>query len=182
MVLGEHGVIGVPRPWLHEELLHLPLLVRQPRGIAGRRVAALTQSLDLFPTLLDLFGVAIPSEIHGRSLVPLLRGDEAPVRGYACAGLQIGLAIEWALRTPEWAFLLPLQGEIEDATRPPQLYAKPEDRWEVNDLRQHHLELSEHFAQVLESFAEATHQPEPLAAPQLRDVEVVDERSGGHAD
>jgi arylsulfatase A-like enzyme len=172
MVLGEHGVIGVPRPWLHEELVHLPLLVRMPGGRRGRRIASLTQSLDLVPTLLDLFGITIPDDVHGRSLLPLLRGEDAPVRDYACSGLQIGLAIEWSLRTPEWTFLLPLQGEIEDAVRPPQLYAKPEDRWEVNDVRQHHLELSEHFAQVLEAFAAAVQRPGPLAAPELRDVEV----------
>ena len=171
-VLGEHGMIGVPRPWLHEELLHVPLVVREPnRASAGRRVAALTQSLDLLPTLLDLFGIAIPPEVHGRSLVPLLRGDDTPVRDYACSGLQVGLAIEWALRTPEAAFLLPLQGEIEDAARPPQMYAKPEDRWEVNDVSQHHLELCDHFGQVLKAFAEAARQPGPLAAPELRDVE-----------
>lgn len=169
-VLGEHGVVGVPRPRLHEELLHLPLLVRLPGSdAAGSRVAALTQSLDLLPTLLDLFGVAIPPEAHGRSLVPLIHGDETPVRDYACSGLQVGLAIEWALRTLDWAFLLPLQGEIEDAALPPQLFAKPEDRWEVNNVRQHHLELADHLVAVLKAFANAVQQPGPLVAPVLRE-------------
>src|SRR5262249_57153350 len=55
--LGEHGIVGNVRPWLHEELVHLPLIVRLPgKARAGRRVGALTQSVDLMPTLLDLFG------------------------------------------------------------------------------------------------------------------------------
>ena len=28
--LGEHGMIGTPRPWLHDELVHVPLLLRLP--------------------------------------------------------------------------------------------------------------------------------------------------------
>ena len=28
--LGEHGLVGPIRPWLHEEIVHLPLLVRLP--------------------------------------------------------------------------------------------------------------------------------------------------------
>ena len=32
MALGEHGVVGDKRPWLHGELVHLPLLVRWPAG------------------------------------------------------------------------------------------------------------------------------------------------------
>src|SRR5262249_19425064 len=35
--LGEHGIVGPHRPWLHEELIHVPLLVRLPGGAeAGR--------------------------------------------------------------------------------------------------------------------------------------------------
>src|SRR5439155_22980089 len=36
--LGEHGQVGLHRPWLHEELVHLPLILRLPGGAeAGRR-------------------------------------------------------------------------------------------------------------------------------------------------
>src|SRR5262249_8868554 len=42
--LGDHGIVGGSRPWLHEELVHLPLLVRLPDAAeAGRRVFGPTQ-------------------------------------------------------------------------------------------------------------------------------------------
>jgi arylsulfatase A-like enzyme len=170
--LGEHGVVGPCRPWLHDEQIHLPLLVRLPRGAeAGRRVSALTQPVDLLPTLLDAFGLP-PPPVHGRSLMPLLRGEPAGVRAYACAGLRLGAGAEWALRSPDWSFLLPVAQAPEAPPRPPQLYVKPEDRWEVNNVLQHHLELAEHLEQTLRGFVEATRRPGPLRPPELRDVEA----------
>ena len=32
-------------------------------------------NIDIAPTVLDLAGAAIPADVHGRSLVPLLRGE-----------------------------------------------------------------------------------------------------------
>ncbi len=112
--LGEHGIVGACRPWLHDELIHLPLLLRLPGAVeAGRRVAALTQAVDVTATLADWFHAPLP-DAHGRSLLPLARGEAEEIRPYACAGLQVGEAIEYALRTPEWAFLLPYRPAAED--------------------------------------------------------------------
>lgn len=160
--LGEHGLVGAYRPWLHDELIHLPLVLRLPGAAeAGRRVAALTQAVDLAPTLADWFKTALP-DAHGHSLLPLVRGEVESIRPYACVGLQIGEAVEYALRTPEWAFLLPLpsptssapkEGEGEAGIeRAPQLYVKPDDRWEVNNVLQHHLELAEQLERTLRDF------------------------------
>jgi arylsulfatase A-like enzyme len=170
--LGEHGVVGEVRPWLHEELIHLPLIVRLPADAqASVRSSALTQPVDLLPTLADAFGVAIPP-VHGRSLMPLIREEVQEVRGYACAGLRRGSAAEWALRTPEWAFLLPIEQE-ENGKRVPQLYLKPDDRWEVNNVIQHHHELVEELEKVLRAFVEATDQGGPLEPPPLPDVDEI---------
>jgi len=63
-----HGV-------LRQEVLHVPLLVRPPGGLpGGQRIAASVQLADLYPTLLELAGLAPAADLHGRSLVPLLRG------------------------------------------------------------------------------------------------------------
>lgn len=170
--LGEHGAVGLCRPWLHDELIHLPLLVRFPGAAeAGRRVRALTQPVDLPPTLLDAFGLPVPP-VHGHSLLPLLRGEGEPVRACACAGLRLGGEVEWALRSPDWSFLLPVSRAAEAPPRSPQLYVKPDDRWEVNSVLQHHLELAEHLEQTLRGFVAATGRPGALHAPELRDVEA----------
>jgi arylsulfatase A-like enzyme len=153
--LGEHGIIGTCWPWLHNELIHLPLLLRLPGAAeAGRRVAALTQAVDLAPTLADWFQAPM-TDVHGRSLLPLACGEVESIRPHAYCGLQVGEAIEYALRTPEWAFLLPVKPSADDAERAPQLYVKPDDRWEVNNVLQHHLELAEQLERTLRDFTAA---------------------------
>ncbi len=162
--LGEPAHAG-PR----DAIIHLPLLVRLPGGAeAGRRVGALTQAVDLAATLADWFQTPLP-DAHGCSLLPLARGAIETIRPYACAGLQVGEAITYALRTPEWAFLLPARADTEDAAPAPRLYVKPEDRWEVNDVLQHHLDLAEQLERTLRDFVTASCQPGPLRAPSLPD-------------
>jgi arylsulfatase A-like enzyme len=164
--LGEHGVVGLGQPWLHDELAHVPLLLRLPgEAEAGRRVPALTQAVDLGPTLLDAFGAPLPP-VHGHSLLPLARGATEQMRDYAVMGLQVGADVEWALRSPDYSFLLPLRTTAE-RLRAPQLYVKPDDRWEVNDLIQHHLEWTEQLERTLRNFVAATQPPGPVQAPLL---------------
>jgi arylsulfatase A-like enzyme len=161
----DHGLpLGERKaPGLYEEAVHLPLLLRLPGGgEGGLRVDALTQSVDLAPTLAELFGVAVPGA-HGSSLLPLARERGGPVRPYACSGQQVGDAVEWSLRTPEWALLLRAAGE----ERLPQLFVKPDDRWEVNDVAQHAPDQVEALEKALRAFVAATAQPGPLQPPPL---------------
>ena len=77
---------GEPRGWIghnvhvHEPSVHVPLIIRFPKGKgpAGKRVAALTDLLDLSPTIADLFGVmgkgGSDKEFQGRSLLPVVEG------------------------------------------------------------------------------------------------------------
>jgi len=152
LALGEHGIVGDLLPWLHEEVVHVPLIVRQPRGAdAGLRVDALTQPLDLAATLLDLFSAAaLP--LDGRSWLPLLRGELDALRPHTVSVWKLAGAEEWALRTLKCALVMPVKQPSEMKPRSMQLYLKPEDRWEVNNVVQHHLELAEELERTLRSY------------------------------
>jgi arylsulfatase A-like enzyme len=84
--LGEKDTWGKPASPIFEPLGHIPLLVRWP-GAAPRAVDALTTAVDLHATLLDVFGAHATHPVHGRSLVPLLRGEATSVREWALSGI-----------------------------------------------------------------------------------------------
>ena len=181
--LGEHGYVGPHRPWVHDEAVHVPLILRLPGAAeAGRRVAGLTQGVDLMPTLLEAFGVPAPDSAQGSSLLPLARGAAEAVREYACYGWQIGPAAEWGLRTPGWAFLLPVSPHPDDPPRKPRLYAKPDDRWEVNDLRQKHLDFADRLEQTLRDFVSAAAGAATFRPPPLPEERETESNEGGSDD
>ncbi|MCC7493879.1 MAG: sulfatase-like hydrolase/transferase [Fimbriimonadaceae bacterium] len=63
----------------YEEALRIPLLVRYPALVrAGLQVEALTSSLDICPTILDLCGAPPIAVQHGRSLRPVIGDGRAP--------------------------------------------------------------------------------------------------------
>lgn len=95
LLLGEHEYWGKNRPPFFEEVARIPLFMHVP-GIAGagQRRRALSQTADLMPSILDLFGVPVPPEVTGRSLLPVLAAD-LPVRRAALFG-QFGGAVNIA--------------------------------------------------------------------------------------
>ncbi len=71
--LGEHGLAG---KWYgHEESIRVPLLYYDPRLPGARRRDEIALNIDIAPTLLEVAGVAVPSAMQGRSLLPLVRGE-----------------------------------------------------------------------------------------------------------
>ncbi len=72
--LGDHG--WYDKRWVYDESLRMPLIVRWP-GVTkpGSRNYGLVQNLDYAETFLDIAGALIPSDMQGRSLVPILQGE-----------------------------------------------------------------------------------------------------------
>ncbi len=97
LLLGEKEFLGKNRPPFYNEVAQIPLLVVPPRGEghAGRRVTALTQTIDLMPTFLDLFDVPCPPEVTGESLVALARGAAERTARDGCIYGQFGAAINY---------------------------------------------------------------------------------------
>jgi len=69
----------------YEPAARIPLLIRAPEryGLQTGRVVSEPVSLeDVMPTLLEMAGVKIPETVEGRSLLPLLRGENPSWRDY----------------------------------------------------------------------------------------------------
>lgn len=160
--LGDHGQVGPYRPWLHQAVVQVPLLLRLPDAAeAGRRVAALTQPADLPPTLLALFGVPRESGA-GFDLLPLARGGAESVREYAVTEWEVNGVTERAIHTADRTLIAP-GPQPDGETRAPQLYEKPGDRWEVNDLRPREVDAADELEAVLRSHVAehgGEHEPE----------------------
>ena len=71
---GEHGWFD--KRWIYEESLHMPLIVRWPGVVKpGLRLTPLVQNIDYAPTFVEMAGGRVPAGLHGRSFVPVLRGE-----------------------------------------------------------------------------------------------------------
>ncbi len=71
--LGDWGRFD--KRFMHEVSIRVPLIIRYPRLIKpGSTSPGMVLNIDLAPTVLDLAGVKPPDWMHGRSIVPLLKG------------------------------------------------------------------------------------------------------------
>jgi arylsulfatase A-like enzyme len=97
IVTSDHGEdLGEGGRWEHNHMyrsnLHVPLVMRLPQGASrGVRVAQHVESIDVFPTVLDVLALeppAVRSEqdlLDGASLLPLVRGERADWRPFTFA-------------------------------------------------------------------------------------------------
>jgi len=84
--LGEKDIWGKPAVPIYDTLGRLPLLIAWP-GASPRDIDALTTSVDLYATLVDIFDVSVRQRTHGRSLVPLIEGSAPSIRDWALMGV-----------------------------------------------------------------------------------------------
>lgn len=141
--LGEHGRLGPIDDCIFGETLHVPCLIRYPhQWHAMTRNLQIVQPSDLQATLAQWFEVADETSPHwGVSLADLLEqrvhSDRAVAVSASCH----------ALRTEDW--FLHAQGDRV------ALYAKPDDRWEANEVAVRCQDLIPELQQVIRDFQQA---------------------------
>jgi arylsulfatase A-like enzyme len=135
--LGEHGWFD--KRWMYEESFRMPLIMRWP-GVTkpGTKIDRLTQNIDFAPTLLEAAGQPIPAEIQGRSLVPLLKGENPPWRDslyyhYYDGPGEHGVAKHYGIRTERYKLI--------------RYYAEEDNTWELFDLEKDAQELTSVYGQ-----------------------------------
>ncbi|HEY63962.1 MAG TPA: sulfatase-like hydrolase/transferase [Caldilineae bacterium] len=77
-MLGDHGLLFKGCRF-YEGAVHVPLIISWPGHFQeGLRSEALVELVDIVPTLLEVVGLPVPGDMHGRSLLPILTGQVHP--------------------------------------------------------------------------------------------------------
>ena len=89
-MLGEKNLLGKNFMPCYNESYHIPLMIHVPGMNGQTRCNALTQNIDLMPTILEFFGVPESDcryPLHGKSLLPVMRGEREKVRDAVIYGM-----------------------------------------------------------------------------------------------
>jgi len=143
----------------YDEAIHIPLLIRFPgkQGPVGR-ATALTETVDLLPTIADLYGLAGQSSPdpasapQGKSLVPLLTGSASRVQDYVFCRTG-GPWPCYVVRNHEWALMLYSGGELR------ALYDLVADPDQTCNVITEHPEVAAQMAAVFEQHAKRQRRP-----------------------
>lgn len=83
VIVGDHGEsLGEHHEsshgfFIYDATLAVPMIVRLPSSvIRGKAVSAQVRNIDLMPTVCDLLGLPVPASVQGRSLIPLMAGED----------------------------------------------------------------------------------------------------------
>jgi len=102
------GWIAFSHERLFEAVSHTPLLVKLPGQRKGAVVGAVTQNVDLLPTLLELLDLPHDPRLEGRSLVGLLREPEGSL--HAAVYTESSGDAELAIKTETLKYIDPGDG------------------------------------------------------------------------
>ena len=75
-------LFGMHGKSLYDEVIHIPLIIHGKDIPSGRKISAITRSIDLFPTLLEYTNSAVDTsgkylQIDGKSLWPIITGKDS---------------------------------------------------------------------------------------------------------
>jgi arylsulfatase A-like enzyme len=123
MYLGEHGLYD--KRFMYEESFRTPMLIRFPRSVPqDQKNDAYVMNLDVAPTFLDFAGIAIPDDMQGESMKPLLQ--KGKVKGwrkelyYHYYEKSFGLTAHYGIRTERYKLIH---------------FYDPGNSWELYDLK-----------------------------------------------
>ncbi|MFP5285730.1 MAG: sulfatase, partial [Thermoanaerobaculia bacterium] len=143
------------RSWTHgsglyEELTRVPLLLVLPgEKHKGKRVEVPVQTTDIYPTVLELLDVEIPSQLQGRSLFDAIEGKADPKRPVFSEALVSRRHRPWdfgqmvAVRSGGWKLIYNRWG------RSGELYDLARDPGETQDLVDLHPERARQLLRMI---------------------------------
>lgn len=101
--LGEHGM------WCKhsnfEIATRVAMIISAPRQkTAGKTTTALSEFVDIYPTLCELAGLPLPQGLEGTSLVPVMNDPDRPWKKAAFSQYPRGKAMGYSIRTDRYRY------------------------------------------------------------------------------
>jgi arylsulfatase A-like enzyme len=147
--LGDHGLL-LKGPMHYDGLIRVGCLIAGPGIPQGRVVEEPVSLVDIHPTFLELAGVADDRPRHGRSLVPVIAGEERRSHSYLewhLAASRCGVELQLrTVRTPTRKLTVDLiseAGELYDLARDPY---ETTNLWDESGYREDRRALMAHIA------------------------------------
>ena len=114
-MFGQHGYFCGIKCQAYRAAMHVPLIVRYPARFAPQKTGAMVDvGVDMMPTILDMCGLPLPGEMHGKSYLPVLEGRASESRDaimyqvFRQTGGQPGEFAPYAqrgIRTKDWLYV-----------------------------------------------------------------------------
>jgi len=106
---GDHGwKLGEYGDWCKHtnfELdTHVPMLLRVPGTKPGQVCPAMTEYVDIYPTLAEACGLPVPDHCEGTSMMPLLADPARPWKTAAFSQYPRGRLMGYSLRSATWRY------------------------------------------------------------------------------
>ncbi|MBN2372502.1 tetratricopeptide repeat protein [bacterium] len=128
--LGEHGE-PTHAIFLYDSTMRVPLIIRAPGKIlpSGKKIGAMVSTLDIFPTVLDIFSIPLKkvpvSDLYGKSLIPLIMGKTDSLhQEILFESLYPELNFGWSrlegIRTPGWKYIKAPKPELYNLAEDPK--------------------------------------------------------------
>lgn len=133
-MLGEHGFTSKVLPYRHSP--HVPFFVvgpELPTSVNNNIVL----NIDMAPTILELAGIKIPSEIHGKSVIPILKNENKTWRSsfvYEGLGTYGGAKPNLTVISDEFRYIETYDDESLNTINFKELYDQKNDPSEMNNL------------------------------------------------
>ena len=139
--VGNHGLMGKQNVY-DEDGIHSPFIISGKmwkEAEKGTRVDAFCYIHDIMPTICELAGIPIPETVMGKSLVPVMKGEEDQIRTYTYHAYR---QHQRAYRKGEFKLIEYVRapdsnrqdGEFVAGSRVTQLFNIAKDPWETHNL------------------------------------------------
>jgi arylsulfatase A-like enzyme len=162
---------------LYEELIACPLFIYVP-GISSGTFSGLTSAIDLAPTVMDILGQKMVSQMDGQSLLSLVKNSAISGREYVVSGREFtnkGATVRVVddqprlmheasgatITTSEWSFLYEIEPGLSELFHLP---SDPKQEWNIISERQ---DVAKQLHQLLINFMRQTKVPSPLIETRL---------------